>query len=231
MQLTKPELILFDWDETLADTWEGIRQAVNTTRSHYGLSTWTMEESRFNIRHSMRDTFPAMFGDEWENAARIFKDFIANNHLNFLSEKPGAKNLLDYLQSQNIICGIVSNKMGPTLRREIAHFGWQDYFTSCFISGAEEGPRDKPHPDCIAAFHAHFAKPYKKEIWFIGDSPVDMELANAINATAILIGPHFSASHPALEKCAIDAHVEDCAALQELIAAALQQDAPQAKRA
>jgi phosphoglycolate phosphatase len=67
----RPRAILFDWDNTLIDSWPTIHAATNVVLDAMGLPTWTLEEAKVRVRHSLRDTFPKMFGDRWEEANPI----------------------------------------------------------------------------------------------------------------------------------------------------------------
>jgi phosphoglycolate phosphatase len=43
MKLTKPKAILFDWDNTLADTWPTIHQAMSETFAAMGQEPWSSD--------------------------------------------------------------------------------------------------------------------------------------------------------------------------------------------
>ena len=56
-----PRAILFDWDNTLVDSWPTILDALNTTFEAFDMAPWSMIEARERVRHSMRDSFPKLF--------------------------------------------------------------------------------------------------------------------------------------------------------------------------
>ncbi len=74
-RLTPPKAVIFDWDNTLVDTWPLIHHALNTTFARYGQPQWTLDETKQRVKHSLRDSFPAIFGEQWEEAG---KDYQAN---------------------------------------------------------------------------------------------------------------------------------------------------------
>src|SRR5512134_2226967 len=88
--LTPPQAVLFDWDNTLIDSWAAIQDAQNYTLTYFGLKPWTLEEVRARVRGSMRDTFPAMFGDRWREAGEVFYARFTERHLETLTPLPGA---------------------------------------------------------------------------------------------------------------------------------------------
>ena len=91
--LTRPQAILFDWDNTLIDSWHAILDAQNHTLEAFGLQPWTLEEARERVRCSMRDTFPALFGARWREAGEVFYRRFTERHMQNLRPLPGAEDL------------------------------------------------------------------------------------------------------------------------------------------
>jgi phosphoglycolate phosphatase len=214
MSLPKPRAILFDWDNTLVDTWPVIHRALNETLTFMGHEPWTMERVQRDVKRSMRDAFPELFGDRWKLAAQHYQDSYKAIHLDDILPLPGAEALLTLLQTRDIHAGVVSNKRGPTLRLEAKKLGWENYFFA--LVGSGDAVRDKPD-----AAHALMALEQGNhetgaDIWFIGDTAVDLECAHAIGATPILYGPH-ALEGLIYEGSAIAAHVRDHAELIALL--------------
>ena len=61
------------------------------------MTTWTMDEAKVRVAKSMRNSFPLLFGDEWQEAGEIFYKRYAAIHLRKLHPLPGAENLLRIL--------------------------------------------------------------------------------------------------------------------------------------
>ena len=68
----RPKALLFDWDNTLVDSWGTIHDAWVHTLTAMGHRPWTLEETRANVRKSLRDTFPEIFGGRWEEARALY---------------------------------------------------------------------------------------------------------------------------------------------------------------
>jgi phosphoglycolate phosphatase len=82
---------------------------------------------------------------------------------------------------------VVSNKKGGNLRQEVSHMGWDGLFDK--VVGADDAARDKPHPDPVhMAFEGAPLMP-SRDVWFVGDSEIDIECADNTGCTAILYGP------------------------------------------
>ena len=181
----KPDAIIFDWDDTLADNWESIHGALNESLKAMDHKTWSLEKTKSNVRRSLRDSFPDMFGDRWKDAADIFYNHISSNHLETLKPLYFAEELLEQLMNSKIILGIVSNKTGDLLRAECDHLGWSDYFIN--IIGANDSVKDKPAADPLfLCLEGSGIKP-NLDTWYVGDAPTDIECAINAGVTGVLI--------------------------------------------
>ena len=64
--LKKPKAVIFDWDNTLVDTWPLIHRAINTTMNAMGKEEWSLQKVKDTVHKSMRESFPGIFGDNWQ---------------------------------------------------------------------------------------------------------------------------------------------------------------------
>jgi phosphoglycolate phosphatase len=186
MRIVQPKVILFDWDNTLVDTGILIHHAMNHTLSHFDLPAWSEEETRKRTQNSGREGFPVLFQEKWNEAQQIFYKFYEDNYPKYLKALPGADSLLKRIYSKSIPIGIVSNKRGAVLRREVAYLGWQDFFSTCI--GAGDALRDKPAPDPILLALEKIKHSSSTQVWFVGDAPVDWESAAAAGCWPIPVG-------------------------------------------
>jgi len=184
-QVEFPEAIIFDWDDTLATNWQSIHEALNATLAAMDHEPWSIEKTRANVRRSMRESFPEMFGDQWEEAADIFYDHIRSKHLETLVSLEFATELLEQIAAAGVMLGIVSNKTGYLLRAECDHLGWTGYFTN--IVGAQDAVKDKPAPDPIFLCLEDTGIKPSRHTWYVGDAPTDLECAHNAGITAVLI--------------------------------------------
>lgn len=183
--LRLPRAILFDWDNTLIDTWAVIHDALGTTLVAMGQAPWTLDETKTRVRASLRDSFPVLFGTRWEEAERIFSEAYAATHLSRLTPMPGAAAMLDALLGHGLYLGVVSNKMGPFLRCEADRLGWSPRFGR--LVGAGDSPRDKPATDPVdlALIGTDIAR--GEDVWFVGDTDIDIDCAFNAGCTPILL--------------------------------------------
>ena len=183
--LPAPKAIIFDWDNTLVDSWPVIHRALSDTFVAYGREPWSMDHVRGNVRYSLRDSFPDLFGDNWEEVREYFYTRFREIHIRDLLPMSEVGDMIARLHQAGIYLGIVSNKTGEYLRKEAAHLDWDRYFGA--IIGAGDAARDKPEPDPLEMLLEQAGLAAGPDIWFVGDSGVDMEIAHRTGCSAILI--------------------------------------------
>lgn len=213
--LGRPRALLFDWDNTLVDTWVSIHHALSLTFEAMGQQPWTLEETRARVRASARDTFPALFGERAEEATNFFYRTFEAEHLTRLRERDGAGDMLARLARSGFYLGVVSNKRGYLLRREAEHLGWSGYFRS--LVGANDAARDKPSVDPVDLALDGSGIGRGAEVWFVGDTDIDLRCAVNAGCIPVLLRPEppedgeFGDAAPLL-------HLESCPALAEWLA-------------
>ncbi len=200
--MQRPTVLLFDWDNTLVDGWTGITAALNAALGAFDKPLWTVEDTKNRVRVALRESFPVMFGDQWERARDIFYDRFHGDHLEHVTAMPGAAEAL--LAGGAWPRGVVSNKAGKFLRAEVQHLGWATHFGA--VVGAGDAHADKPDPAPILMALEQLGFPAGRDVWYLGDTALDMVAARAAGVTAVLVG---DASHDGgVERAAPDLHVQ-----------------------
>jgi phosphoglycolate phosphatase len=184
--LPSPRAILFDWDNTLVDSWGTIHEALNFLMRAMDKPEWTLADTREKVRLSLREAFPLHFGDRWEEARDIYLNRFQAIHLDRLTPLSGREAMLRSLVEQGIFLGVVSNKTGDLLRREVARLGWSEFFGS--VVGAGDAPMDKPACEPVHLALSPSGIKAGDEVWFVGDTAVDMECALNSGCVAVLLG-------------------------------------------
>jgi phosphoglycolate phosphatase len=181
----RPRALLFDWDNTLVDSWETIHDALTVTFTAMGREPWTLRETKLRVAKSLRDAFPALFGERWEEARQRYLDAFTAIHLGRLKAMAGAAAMLAQLATGGLYLAVVSNKTGAVLRREAEHLGWTARFAR--LVGAGDAALDKPHaaPVLLALEGSGIGC---GEARYVGDTALDMECAKNAGCLGVLLG-------------------------------------------
>ncbi len=200
-ELSRPRAALLDWDNTLVDSFPLIHTSINHTLEAMGHETWTYEKTCRTIASSMRDFFPKLYGDRWEEARDIFIANYAERDLDKVEPIPGAAELLAALEEAGFYLAVVSNKSGHNLRQEVSHLGWDGYFSR--VVGATDASADKPAPAVIEfALEGSGIAP-GRDVWFVGDNAIDIDCALAAGCIPLIVeGAFANPENPALDRAA-----------------------------
>jgi phosphoglycolate phosphatase len=187
--MKRPDAILWDWDNTLVDGWAAIERGLNATFRAFAMPEWDRTQVLANVRHSLRDSFPKLFGADWERARDIFYTEVRACHLDVLDPMPGAEAAILAAAALGPQA-VVSNKQGPLLRAEAAHLGWAAHFAA--LVGAGDAASDKPDAAPLRMAMTEAAIRDGALVWYVGDTVLDMQAARAAGCVAVLVGgaPH-----------------------------------------
>lgn len=203
-----PKAVIFDWDNTLVDSSFNILHSINIVFEKFNMPALTMEEFKKQPAIPVKKYFIDLLGVDGEKkAGPMFFDAFSKNHLLNLQPLPGTHELLDFLQSEKIPAGIVSNKEGGYLRREVSHMGWDKHFPH--VIGCDDTAESKPSalPLLTLLERAKIDPGY--HVWFVGDSPIDMLCAHNARCvpTAINHAARLPDNNPVIElSCCSDLH-------------------------
>lgn len=220
MSLPPPKAILFDWDNTLVDSWAVIHHAMTATFEALGERPWTLEETRHKVRKSARDSFPELFGARADAATEVFYRTYEADHLNRLRALPGAAEMLRTLAAaEDLLLGVVSNKRGRLLRLEAAELGWDRYFGP--LVGAADAVKDKPAREVVDLALDGSGIAAGPEVWFVGDTDIDLLCARNSGCTGVLVRPE-PPGDGEFADLPLAWHVGDCKSFTQLTLSALE---------
>lgn len=184
---TQPKAILFDWDNTLVDTYRTSFRGLNEVLQHFKKPPLVWESFVTEPALSERGFFQKLFPtpEEFSEASTLFRQLMAQHRLQKDALFPGVPELITWIHNQGIPSGVVSNKNGDVLRTEIQHLGLAPYFR-CAV-GSYDTPEDKPHP--LPLLHALTQIPMEAghHVWFVGDSIVDVLCAQKADCVPVTV--------------------------------------------
>ena len=186
--LKKPQVIFFDWDNTLALNRDVVVGDMNKVLAKYGKDDWekTKKEKRDNNK-SLKENFVNFFGVELEKQA--YNDYLNfyNEFSNLLKAPDNAKEMLKLLVDKGIKVIIVSNKERSLLLNEISVL----YSDINFYKIMANGDSEKNKPDASPIFKALENTNIEinpKNVWIIGDSNQDIDCGYNAGIQPILYG-------------------------------------------
>ncbi|MBQ9090561.1 MAG: HAD family hydrolase [Alphaproteobacteria bacterium] len=175
--------ILWDWDNTLVDTFGAILSAQNVMRRFYGLPAWTKEEAKTAMNTSGRNLIRDLVGEEKAQEARQIYLKAYTQNATAINLKAGAIDALEKSKALGYINILASNKAGSILRNEARTLNVDHYFDR--IIGAEDTANDKPSKSFTDAALDGFN--YER-VYSIGDGKSDIKMGhNYDNGCGVLV--------------------------------------------
>jgi phosphoglycolate phosphatase len=226
--------ILFDFDGTLIDTFDGIVAAVHRMRRRLGAPTLPDADVRPHIGwgignliglshpkldHLRPDRLPpdgaALPVDEvaLREAIGVFREEYAADLLAGCRVYPGIAALCWKWAGAGHALAVVSNKPERFARRLLAAFGLADPFQ--LVVGGDSLPTLKPDPAPLL-HAAHLLDVTPPECFMIGDSRLDLEAGHAAGMTTVAVSWGLS-PREALAACAPDHLVDSAQDLEGLL--------------
>lgn len=189
LRLNNLKVVIFDWDNTLAETRTPLIFAVNKVLEEYKLPEWKEAKKLRDNNLSFRDNFPRIFGDDAEAAYTKYSQIYLENVAHLISTFDKTREVLDWLKKHKVIIAVMTNKDRRLIEHELPLLFKLELFDK--IVCGHEAERDKPYPE--HALHTLDGLIDRTEInrdtvWVVGDSPQDSTCALHINALPIRIG-------------------------------------------
>jgi len=193
--------MLFDFDGTLADSFEAIAESVNFVRSENHLPKLRFEEIKAHVGHGLEHLMEKMLpGCDIGDAKKAYH---AHHKIHMKSHTrlyPHAREFLNKLHLSGISMGVCSNKPVGFTTELIEHLGISAFFK--VILGPEDVPNPKPAPDMLIEA-AKRLQINHNEVVYVGDMDVDIKASGAAGMDVWIIR-HDDTSFQILEKIAIE---------------------------
>ena len=108
---------------------------------------------------------------------------------------PGVAELLGHLRPRpGVVLGLLTGNIRTGARHKLAHFGLWDYF-ACGGFGDEHYERDDVARLAMAEVRAHLGRDFDaRDVWVIGDTPLDVRCARAVGARAVAVATGWHAA-------------------------------------
>lgn len=182
------QLVVFDFDGTLADTWRDLAAALNRTLAEDGLPTFDGPEVKSWVGHGVLPLIARAVPDaDPARLERLRARFFEHYEAGCLA----TTRLYEGVEACLAACAgaqlaVASNKPATFLVPMVERLGIARHFEA--VLGGDSLPVRKPDPRVIEAVAARVRAPQRgsfETIWMVGDSAVDIETGRAAGARTI----------------------------------------------
>ena len=185
--MKKYDTIIFDFDGTLLDTLEDLKNSVNFVLNKYGFPCKSLDEIRRFVGNGVARLIELSIPDginntKFEECLIDFRDHYSKNMQNNTNSYRGINELLEQLFEEGYKIGVASNKFDEALKElNKEYFG--KYIKVAI--GQSEDRRKKPAPDIVFKVLEELGSTVDNAI-YVGDSEVDVKTAK--NSGLICVG-------------------------------------------
>lgn len=187
------DLIVWDWDGTLADSTSMIAQALVASAEQVGLPTLALQKARNVIGLGLRESIQTLFGSiSNEQAQALARQYAINYHAGeqAIPLFEGAATLITELARRGYKQAVATGKGRRGLNADLARLEIAKYFQAtrtvdeCF---------SKPHPQMLDELMDVLVATPERTL-MIGDSSYDLQMAQnaGVQSLAVTFGAHSS---------------------------------------
>ncbi|MFO0867225.1 MAG: HAD-IA family hydrolase [Gemmataceae bacterium] len=177
--------VLFDFDGTLADSYDAIAASVNYVRETHGLAPLSVAEVKRHVGRGpdylLTHTVPG--GDLAVDLPR-YRQHHPTVMVPLTRLLPGARALLEMLHASKRRLGLCSNKPRIFSQELLKHLDIAPLFD--VVIGPEDVPNPKPAPDMLKSAIARLNLT-KEEVLYVGDMVVDIQTARGAGVTVWIV--------------------------------------------
>ena len=194
-----PSLVVFDLDGTLVDTLPAIVPAVNQLRARIHLAPLEPEaiqaamgapldifiERVINMQRGSSMPYQSKETRFCQLAKRLYGPCYLLSLEMHATNYEGVREVLNQLVCQGIHVAILTNKSHELAVVTVETMGLSCFFPEALIIGSDSLSVSKPDPQTLETIMDIFGVTPSDEVWMVGDSDVDLMVAEAAGVTGI----------------------------------------------
>jgi phosphoglycolate phosphatase len=191
MQRRRFDLIVFDWDGTLADSTAVIVDAIRAAARDCGVAVPSVEQASYVIGMGLRDALshavPELPASRYGELAERYRFHYLRDEQR-VSLFDGVPELLDELRARGFRLAVATGKSRAGLDRALASAGLQRLFE---VTRTADETRSKPHPLMLEQILDATAAARERSL-MVGDTTHDLLLARnaGVAGGAVAYGAH-----------------------------------------
>lgn len=173
--------VLFDLDGTLLDTADDLGAALNYVLAQYGKPAVAAKDYRPIASDGALGLLNLGFGEsikqyDYEDLRQQFLAYYENNIATHTCLYPGVAKLLEQLENNHILWGIITNKPEGLTKKLLPHYA---EFANCAVMvGGDTLAKRKPDPEPI--LHAcQQIQANNQQCFYVGDALRDIQAGNS----------------------------------------------------
>jgi phosphoglycolate phosphatase len=210
---TVPRAVIFDFDGTLADSYDAITASVNHVRAANGLSPLPEAEVKKHVGRGLEKLLADLLpGTDVGRNVTLYREHhvaVMRDHTRLM---PGARAAVEALKRSGRLLAVCSNKKVEFTRALLDSLGVAPFFAT--VLGPDDVPHPKPAPDMLRAALGRLGVT-PAEALYVGDMGVDVQTARAAGV-AVWVVPTGSADRAELEAARPDRILEGLGELAAL---------------
>ena len=184
-KIRHPEAVFFDWDGTLVDSYGFLNDAHSHVLGELGFPPFKQNKFKEYFGKPREILYTTIYKHRSEEAKVLFEKYV-NENTDKLKYMPAADLILNLLKDRMTVMGVVSNKKGSIVRREIEYYGWSSNFSVVVAAG--ESAADKPSGEpLLKALSLTNFRDKRHTAWYVGDTDIDMRCAQEALCPAVLL--------------------------------------------
>ncbi|MDE1166380.1 MAG: HAD-IA family hydrolase [Pseudomonas sp.] len=182
------QLLIFDWDGTLADSIGRIVDAMKVAARAAGYPERGDEAIKGIIGLALPEAILTLYPEMDDGQVIAFRQHYADCYMAMDAEPsplfPGVLESLEAFRAAGYRLAVATGKARRGLDRVLQAHGWEDYFD---ITRAADETRSKPHPLMLEEILAHCQVAPQKAL-MVGDSAFDLLMANNAGMDSVAVG-------------------------------------------
>ena len=186
------DLIVFDWDGTLADSANSIVFSIQSAARDLGMAEPSNEEARYVIGLGLSEAIEHLFPNFTSQKLSLLSERYRYHYLaqhKKISLYKGISEIIRNLHAENFLLAVATGKSRAGLSRAFESSGIGNFFHA---SRCADETFSKPHPAMLLELMSQFGVEASRTL-MIGDTTHDLQMA--INASVSGVGVTYGA-HP-----------------------------------